>query len=62
MKTDQLPYTHKPGTWYLAMMWQNPHFLRAFLGCNFSLFHNPWPRPGFRRQGKTTHSGDLIIT
>jgi len=39
-----------------------PAFLRAFLECNFSLFPNPWPRPGFRMQGKTTHSEDLIIT
>jgi len=33
-----LLHTHKPGTWYLPMMWQSPHFLRAFLGCNFSSF------------------------
>ena len=38
-----LPHPHKSGTWHLAMMWQNPHFLWGFQGSNFILFFNPEP-------------------
>jgi hypothetical protein len=36
-----LPHPHKSGTWYLAIMWQNQHFLRGLRVFNFVLAPNP---------------------
>ena len=40
-KADRFPHPHKSGIWYLAIMWQNQHFLRGLRGFNSVLVLNP---------------------
>jgi hypothetical protein len=36
-----LSHSHKSGKWYLAIIWQNQHFLRGLRIFNFVLVPNP---------------------
>jgi hypothetical protein len=52
VKTDQLTYTHKPGTWNLAMMLQNPHFYEPFWDAISVFLLTPGPDLALEGRGK----------